>query len=414
MASARARMARAPPPRAACWLLALALALCLGWGAATDLRYATVQYQHVEGNAVRFYIHMQWRRTAAFGGSSDHDHKAQTGDSVEVMGAAGSAAGPVMFDTGDNKEHRVVMTVTDYSAHPADDYVYGYAKIMHAYPTQSNGRRPWVAVLRGCCRQGDGTEFRVTTYVDLAGAPQSLAVQSLPVITVPEGNVTVVQLPANTVGGAPGRYWRMAQGTELGGLVNPDSQHVYFNLTDYLTGSLTVDARCGAAPSCALRAGANVPVGVMVAGWYGKAFAPLEFRLKVASRADWDARPMFYGPAAAMSEVEGVAGYEMFLTLHAMSRHRVIDMLGHAQHSCLQAIRVQKLPEGALLSRAVFASPDSCVNRSVDFRWTPSPAHVVGPPLLLYMRTHLNPKPSTLNPRGWSPVAAIHAHAPKH
>ena len=95
-----------------------------------------------KGNAVRFYIHMEWRRTAAFGGSSDHDHKAQTGDSVEVMGAAGSAAGPVMFDTGDNKEHRVVMTVTDYSAHPADDYVYGYAKIMHAYPTQSNGRRP--------------------------------------------------------------------------------------------------------------------------------------------------------------------------------------------------------------------------------------------------------------------------------
>jgi hypothetical protein len=337
-----------------------------------------VQYQHVEGNAVRFYIHMQWKRTAAFGGSSDHDHRAQTGDSVEVLGAAGAAAGPVMFDTGDNKQHRVVMTVTDYSAHPADDYVYGYTKIMHAYPTQSNGRKPWVAVLRGCCRQGDGTEFRVTTYVDLVGAPQSLAVQSMPVIVVPEGNVTVVHLPANTVGGAPGRYWRMAQGAELGGLVNPVSQRVFFNLTDYLTGRLTVDTRCNASLSCPLRAGANVFVGIMVAGWYGKAFAPAEFRLKVASSSDWDARPMFYGPAAAMSEVEGVAGYEMFLTLYAMSGHHVLDQHGRRDETrgCLQAIRVQKLPEGAMLSRAMFVSASSCVNRSVDFRWTPGPAHV--------------------------------------
>ena len=351
------------------------LVLLGGMCAASELRHGTIRYQRVEGNAVRFYIQMQWRRTDAFGGSSDHDHKAKTGDTVEVMGAAGSASGPVTFATGDGKEYRVIMTVTDYSASPADEYIYGYAKIMHAYPSESNGRRPWVAVLRGCCRQGDGTEFRLTTYVDLKESPQSLSVKSMPVIVVPEGNVTIVELPANSAGGAAGRYWRMAQGAELGGLVNPDSHRVYFNLSDYLEGRLTVDADCGATSGCSLRAGADVPVGVMVAGWYGKAFVPIEFRLKVLSHKDWIKRPLLYGPAVNARDLHGVAGYEMFITLHAMSRDSRIDEDGKVQYSCLQAIRVLNMPDGAFLSNSL-ASAESCVNRTLDFRWTPSAAEV--------------------------------------
>jgi len=362
--------------RALAWAAAacLALAVLAVPGAASELRYGTVRYEHVEGTAVRFHIHMQWRRTDAFGGSSDDDRRAKTGDTVEIMGAAGSASGPVVFDTGDGTERRVVMTVTDYSAHSEDEYVYGYAKIMHAYPSISDGQRPWKAVLRGCCRQGDGTAFRLTTYVDLVNSPQSLSVKSLPVIVVPEGEITVVQLPANTARGAPGRYWRMAQGDELGGLVVNESQ-TFFNLTDYLSGSLTVNAE-------GMPAGANLPISVMVAGWMGKAFVPAEFRLKVLSRQDWNKRPIFYGPAAAVTEVQGVAGYEIFLSLHAMSRDMYTDDLGVVRHSCLQAIRVLNMPAGAVLSNSL-APAHSCVNRTLDFRWTPS-ADEVGNHTLCY------------------------------
>jgi len=351
------------------------LALLGGSCSASEMRYGTIRYEHVEGTAVRFYINMQWKRNDAFGGSSDDDHRAKTGDSVEVLGAAGSASGPVSFATGDGKEYRVVMTVTDYSASPVDEYVYGYAKIMHAYPTASNGRKPWVAVLRGCCRQGDGTEFRLTTYVDLPATPQSLSFKSLPVIVVPEHNVTVVHLPANTAGGAPGRYWRMAQGAELGGLAAATSPNIFFNRTDYLTGRLTVDAGCGASSDCPLRAGADIPLGLMVAGWAGKAFVPVEFRLKVLSQEDWNKRPLFFGPVAAATELQGVAGYEIFFTLNAMSRDMFLDAQGEQRHSCLQAIRMLNLPDGALLSNSL-ASSDTCVNRTLDFRWTPSDAEV--------------------------------------
>jgi len=291
-----------------------------------------------------------------------------------VLGAAGSASGPVSFVTGDGKEYRVVMTVTDYSASPVDEYIYGFAKIMHAYPTVSNGRKPWVAELRGCCRQGDGTEFRLTTYVDLATTMPSLSFKSLPVIVVLERNVTVVQLPANTAGGAPGRYWRMAQGSELGGLAAATSS-IFFNRTDYLTGSLTVNAECRASQNCPLRAGAEIALCVMVAGWTGKAFVPVEFRLKVLSQEDWDKRPLFFGPVAAATELQGVAGYEMFFTLNAMSRDTRMDAQGNQRHSCLQAIRMLNLPDGVLLSNSL-ASSDTCVNRTLDFRWTPSEAEV--------------------------------------
>jgi len=69
-----------------CVLVALAAMALLGVScSASEMRYGTVRYEHVEDTAVRFFIHMQWRRTDAFGGSSDDDHRAKTGDSVEVI-----------------------------------------------------------------------------------------------------------------------------------------------------------------------------------------------------------------------------------------------------------------------------------------------------------------------------------------
>jgi hypothetical protein len=262
------------------------LALGAGWCSANELQYGTIHFERSEGNAVRFYINMQWRRTDAFGGSSDDDHKAKTGDLVDVMGAPGAKSGPLVFATGDGREYRVTMTVTDYSASPVDEYVYGVSKILHAYMTESNGGKPWVAVLKGCCRQTDGSEFRLTTYVDLVAAPQSLSLKSLPVIVVPANRSTRVHLPANSVVGAPGRYWRMAQGAELGGLPAPSPNLVFFKDTDYLNGTMTVNAVCGTTlASCptALAPGAEMAVSVMAAGWVGKTFSPVEFRIKVLS-----------------------------------------------------------------------------------------------------------------------------------
>ena len=71
------------------------LALGAGWCSANELQYGTIHFERSEGNAVRFFINMQWRRTDAFGGSSDDDHKAKTGDLVEVMGAPGAKSGPL-------------------------------------------------------------------------------------------------------------------------------------------------------------------------------------------------------------------------------------------------------------------------------------------------------------------------------
>ena len=53
--------------------------------------------------------------------------------------------------------------------------------------------------------------------------------------------------------------------------------------------------------------------------------------LKVLSQQEWEKRPIFHGPVVSGRTLEGVAGYEIFLTLNAMSR----DTL-----SCLQAMRV--------------------------------------------------------------------------
>ena len=71
------------------------LALGAGWCSANELQYGTIHFERSEGNAVRFFINMQWRRTDAFGGSSDDDHKAKTGDLVDVMGAPGAKSGPL-------------------------------------------------------------------------------------------------------------------------------------------------------------------------------------------------------------------------------------------------------------------------------------------------------------------------------
>ena len=324
------------------------------------------------------------------------------GDSVEVMGAAGASVGPVAFATGDGTVYRVVMTVTDYSASTADEYVYGHAKIMHAYPSETDtnwGNKarkkgmPWVAVLRGCCRQGDSSEFSITTYVDMAVSPESLGFRAPPVIAVPEGAVTVVTLPANTARGEGGRYWRFAQGRELGpqgiGRLNPDPNRVYWKAADYLEGKLTINTTCAAATSasaatgvplagggegaggaggCELRAGSNVVVGVMVAPMDGRSFVPMEFRLKVVSQEQWSNRPLLYGPAADASTFRGVAGYEMFLTFFAKSNRT---------GSCLQAVRAFNLPEGAQVVPGLASSDTTCaLNRSLDLRWTPSATDV--------------------------------------
>lgn len=55
------------------------------------------------------------------------------------------------------------------------------------------------------------------------------------------GGVTKLLLPASTYSGVPATYWRLGQGDELGGGSLPDFSLVFFNASDYLSGTLTVD-----------------------------------------------------------------------------------------------------------------------------------------------------------------------------
>ena len=115
---------------------------------------------------------------------------------------------------------------------------------------------------------------------------------------------------------------------------------------------------------CELQRGDEVAVGVMVAPMEGKSFVPLEFLLRVVSQEEWRERPVFYGPAAHTTKIRAVARFEVFLTIHARSVKA---------GSCLHGIRVVQMPQGALVAATLPPSGQTCaLNRSVDFRWTPS------------------------------------------
>lgn len=254
--------------------------LCAG----SELRYGTVRYEHLGGNTVRFIIETQWRRGMAFPGTGQ-DNLAMQGDVVEVVGDARSPVGPVMFETGDGQRYHITMTVTESSA--SEDFVHGYTRITHSYTSATNGARPWSAALKGCCRQGSGTTFELTTKLDLsipagAGSP---AHKALPMVTVgkhPDMPSAVVAVPVSTPGGERARYWRLGQGSELGSLVRRDPSEVFFNTTDYLDGKLTVN-------TSALEPGV---FSLVVQASLGAAIVPLDFKVAVLSPEETLQRPV--------------------------------------------------------------------------------------------------------------------------
>ena len=340
------------------------------------MRAGTIKYESVSGNTVSFMIQMQWRRDAVFAGSG-LDGRAVTGDAVDVMGAVGSAVGPVAFETGDGRSYPVRMVVTQHSE--AEQWLHGTARVMHTYVTTNNAGAPWRATLKGCCRAGGGGAFRLTAALDLATAHASPVFRSLPVITVgqtPPGVTSQVRLPADTLHGQPAEYWRLAQGDELGDLTT--SGAAFFEDDNYRRGLLTVDT--GALPEGTLQ----IAVQAAARG----AMVPLEFQLRVVTSGEWAHRPAVVTPvgyfpgAPPMSPgapdnmappppmplpgtLSIAVGYELFFTLEASSppdsgRHPV-------------ALRAFELPQGASLSNV--REDVSTGRRTVDVRWVPAERH---------------------------------------
>lgn len=302
----------------------------------------------------------------AFPGTGQ-DNLAMQGDVVEVVGDARSPVGPVMFETGDGQRYHITMTVTESSA--SEDFVHGYTRITHSYTSATNGARPWSAALKGCCRQGSGTTFELTTKLDLsipagAGSP---AHKALPMVTVgkhPDMPSAVVAVPVSTPGGERARYWRLGQGSELGSLVRRDPSEVFFNTTDYLDGKLTVN-------TSALEPGV---FSLVVQASLGAAIVPLDFKVAVLSPEETLQRPVLRVqgrppvlPGGPMLVLQGYVGYELVFTLQAstLAPERTIAATG---------IRSFSLPEGGMVSSSWASGEPGNHTRMVDVRWMPSAA----------------------------------------
>ena len=321
---------------------------------------------------MQFSIEMQWRRGTGQSGfaGSGVDGLAMQGDTVDILGNPNAPIGAVRFETGDGKSYLVKMTV-DSSAASSEDFIHGVARVTHSYQAPRSGTMPWTATLKGCCRPGTYSTktFQLTTTLDLTLANRSPAFRSLPVVTVAKTNTTMmgmsnmsmvpIILPARDSMGMSARYWRMAQGAELGTLMPLPAAAVSFKGTDYLSGRLTVDTAHLDEGSYPVVVQASVP-GAMV---------PVDFMLKVVSAADRAMMPNFVGDVGdssasmGMREMTGYVGYEVFFTVEAISPRPM---------GSIAEIRSFFKPVGLFMSNSREIMGEMGNSRAIDVRWTPA------------------------------------------
>lgn len=175
--------------------------------AATDLekledngghfRFATVRWQRITGNTVKFTLTSAWRRDYSseyFKGSAD-DSLTQRGDTIVLNGRQW----PV-FDFGDTSvDLYLKMNVNAYSV--SENWVQGVTELTHTYATPNNAGSPWVAHFTGCCRvptinPGTANSWDLSVSIDLLLLDESPQATPLPIARIPFAPDTTVQFPS--------------------------------------------------------------------------------------------------------------------------------------------------------------------------------------------------------------------------